>query len=344
MNEYFEKYGISASLLKALASSPRDAYNLLNSKGRSTKATDFGSLVDCMLTEPERFEIDYVIFRGTKPTDKALDFALEYVRKHEEAVNKEKEYNDNALILSARAEVGYDSRLLEKTLLERFDTQIRPYCTFLINNSDKLIIDEADYNHAQQLASNVKSSPYFEDIFIPNSNLIVLFQVPIYITTPAYEGKMLIDCIVIDLENKTITPYDFKTYEDSFEGNYWKYKYYYQEAWYVGNLLCLTNPDMFIEAKVPEQLELIYSGKYEVKPMKFIAIDKKMYRDTIAYETYPDIHHDVFFEGVIVKGLTNVVKVKPITQLINEFKWRVENNDWVRDFDMATKGIKSLWL
>jgi len=186
----------------------------------------------------------------------------------------------------------------------------------VVQYNDKIIIDQFTYDSANKLAMDAKSSPYLQHIFNPNSNFIVLFQVPVYITTTGFVGKCLIDCIVIDLEKKTITPYDFKTFEGSFEQNYWSFKYYYQEAWYATILRLLTKPESFIDCTIPEQLQLIHSGEYTIEQFKFIAIDKGEFK----------------------------VRIKSIGSLILEAKHRLEIDNWRDDYQMITNGVKKLWL
>ena len=120
--EYFEKRAISASLLKALSTSPRNAKALLDNEKSESKALTVGSLVDCLLTTPDGFDEDYVVFNGVVPTDKMLEFTNEYLRLCEELeIGEELEgVTENELILRARSNIGYDKRLTDDTVIKKF--------------------------------------------------------------------------------------------------------------------------------------------------------------------------------------------------------------------------------
>jgi hypothetical protein len=340
--EYFEKKALSASLLKALATSPRNARAIIENENTESTAFTMGSLVDCLLTTPERFEEDYVIFTGISPTDKMLDFANEYIRLYK-LLSEDNTHTSEELILLARTYVDYDKRLKDDTVIKKFEEACNDYIQCVLYNPDKIVIDTETYNTALELVRVTKESPHLQFIFNPKEGDIVLFQVPIYIESNKFVGKALLDCIVIDTINKTITPIDFKTYEDSFEGNYWKYKYYYQEAWYSFLLNMLTDGESFI-TKLDTVEKLLNVAGYTVTDFKFVAIDKSFQRNPIIFQSYKAISDDVFFGGFINKGITNLVKVKSIQDLIKEYNWRVEKDDWVNDYDMETQGFKKLWL
>lgn len=344
-DNYFDRKGyISASLLKELSYSPRNAKGLLLNEKKESKALNFGSLVDCLLTTPERFQTDYIIYEGTAPTDKLLLLAKDYINKYIQISESGEIPDETNLILSARAEVGYDSRLKEDTVISKFKNECADYCNFCITYKDKIIIDRETYEKASALNLETRNSRFLQNIFNPEPNTEVLFQVPIYIETVNFTGKALIDCIVVDHNNKTITPYDFKTYEDNFVSNYWKYGYYYQESWYLFLLNSINNQEWEVNSEIPEQLKVLYTGEYKINPFHFIAIDKSSFRNVIIYKTYDTIYQDIFFEGIINKGVTNIVKVKPIAELITELKFRVANDNWEDDYDMAVNGVKSMWL
>lgn len=343
--EYFDAQGyISSSLLKLACDSPKQAYKMIKNEQGDEKspALYYGSLVDCLLTTPDKFDEDYVVYRGKAPSDKLLDVANEYVRIYQLEASRE-DFDSNACVISAQNNVGYDRRLKPATMIEKFNTECSAYCTFVLSHLDKVIVDEDAFNEATQLINNTKASRFLTNIFQPDSNIIVLFQVAIFVTTTQFTGKALLDCIVIDLEKKTITPYDFKTFEGSFESNYWKYKYYYQEAWYGFILNTLKNEEFYIDAKYPEQLAIILNPEFTIEQFKFIAIDKSGYKNIEIFESYSNIIEDVFFKGYIDKK-TNHINIKSIQSLIEELKWRVLNDSWSDDYEMLNKGVKKLWL
>lgn len=343
-DDYFNVKGfISASFIKELSNNPKEAYSIIMGKeSKKTPALIFGSLVDCLLTTPDKFTDNYAIYNGKKPKDKLLDFANKYIEIYQSEASTG-DFSVDSTILRARTESGYDSRLLNDTVIKKFKDECEDYCNFHIDNSEKIIIDNDTLSLANQLVSSVKLSPYLEHLFYPSNDHIILFQVPLYVTTTKFEGKALLDIVDINLSNKTITPWDIKTFEGSFESNYWKYKYYYQEVWYSFLLETLKNPDFFVDCKIPEELNIIHSGEFNIEQFKFIAIDKSLYKEVEIFVSYKEILEDVMFKGIINKGDYNI-HIKPIEKLINEAKERFKLDNWSTDYEMLTNGIKKLWL
>lgn len=343
MQEYFDKKGyISASFLKALDNSPKSAYAIINGEETyKSPALDFGSLVDCMLTEPDMYPKKYEIFSGKKPTDKLLDFAEQYISLYQlETITED--FDNTDLILQARALSGYDGRLLNDTVVKRFREECEPYCVFMLDHLDKIIIDLETSMHATEMVDATKGSEYLKHIFYPDENTIILYQVPIFVETTKFMGKALIDIIVINLLKRSITPYDYKTFEGNFKSNYWKYKYYYQEAWYSFLLHTISNSEMYIRAEMPEELEMIKTGEFQIMPFQFIAADKSMYREVELFESYPNIVDDVVFQGKL-QGRSYNTPITPIVDLIEEATERARLGNWTTDYEMLTKGVRKLF-
>lgn len=347
MNDYFKIKAVSYSFLKALSSSFKEGYNFLYGKDEiKSKALDVGSLIDDMLTNPEIVNEKYAIFQGTKPSDKLLDLAEKYVELYLERKDEEG-YDDTNTILSARAEVGYDSRLKDDTLIKRFEESCRGYCTFLTHNQGKPTTDLETYNNCMYIVSEVKKSPYYKDLFDITKNIKIFYQVPIVVSSKYGLTKSLIDCIIVDYDTKTIHPIDIKTFEGDFINNWWRYKYYYQEVWYYSLLASLKNSLVFLEDEYVnddsyEIVNLLKTNEFEVAAFKFLAIDKSNPYNVVIYKSYRDINEDVFFKGRIYRGNGSYSSIRSIESLMNEFTYRIKENDWSHDYDMITEGFKQI--
>lgn len=347
MNDYFKIKAISYSFLKALSSSFKEGYNFLYGKEElKSKALDTGSLIDDMLTNPEIVSEKYAIFQGTKPTDKLLDLAEKYVELFLERKDDE-DYDDTNTILSARAEVGYDSRLKDDTLIKRFEESCRGYCTFLTHNQDKVTTDLETYNNCMYIVSEVKKSPYYKDLFDTSKNIKIFYQVPFVMKIRRGLTKALVDCIIVDYDTKTIHPIDVKTFEGDFVSNWWRYKYYYQEVWYYSMILALKNHESMLEEEFVnddsiEISNLLKLDEFEVSAFKFLAIDKSNPYNVVIYKSYRDIYEDVFFKGRINRGNDTYSSIRSIQSLINEFDYRIKEEDWSHDYDMITQGFKQI--
>ncbi len=125
------------------------------------------------------------------------------------------------------------------------------------------------------------------------------------------ELRGMIDRVIIDHDNKTITPVDIKSSWDieSFDYSYLKNCYYIQAAMYK---LC-------IEAWAAQQgIE-----DYQIKPMKFLSCDTTGYMKSLTYTlTNEDIVAAT--EGFRVRGKEYI----GLKQALNEIQFGITTGMW----------------
>lgn len=349
-NNYYNIKAVSASLLKALSNSQFEAKRLLDNVKQESPALSMGSLVDCLLTTPEKFNDTYVIYRGSKPANKMLTFAEEYIRLYNELVdNGIENIDENSLILQARDNIEYDKRLMPHNVIRLFKEQCSDYVEFYNRNRDKIIIDEDVYNKAVSINRSVRNSKYLQFIFDPRENVKVYNQVPIYFNYSPRNNipiKMMYDCLIVDKKYRTLQIIDYKTYDDNFQNNYYKYKYYYQEVLYEHMLDYLIRNSEYSEVLqyLPECIRDIKDiSEYKILKFKFVAISKSPEIQPSIYESYHSILQDVLYRNKIKRGAI-YLSIRSIYNLINEYIWREETNDWVSDYYMETNGVKYVHL
>jgi len=125
--DYFEKSGISQSMLKLLRKTPADFYYRYRS-GKyvesTTKSLEFGTKLDMALFEPDMFDLNYQLLTGQKTTTKVGYIA-------------EGEYNDvMAMVENIRAQkISDDLDVTVGDLLLKAKTQVATCLDCMLNGS-----------------------------------------------------------------------------------------------------------------------------------------------------------------------------------------------------------------
>lgn len=197
---------LSYSSLKAFAKSPRNfiQYKLATKKPQSDSQI-FGSLCDCLLTEPETFENKYVVVDNVPSTDNQIGFC-------------------NSLISGSTAEEAKklnNPRGDAKELAEMY----APYINAL--KSGKLSVSTSTKEQAQKIVDNL----YKSELVMQYINACSGFQVKTEWTFSGWKFKGFKDAVGTNLI------LDFKYAADSepdkFERDIFKFDYFMQAGMYV---------------------------------------------------------------------------------------------------------------
>lgn len=321
MSTYREHPSLSQSFLKSLEGHPKYA-----STGKKSKAFDIGNLVDTLLTDNDNFYNIYAVYEGNVPTEKMKLLADRFV---EIALftksNGEAYYPDN-IVLQARADVQYDSRLSAATILKKFAEDASDYTDYCIANYDKQVVSAQDNILARQLANSCKQD--FPDWFIPTDYVEIMFQQELYfeydLNNIPIECKALPDVIRIDHINRTIEIADVKTYADDFVDNYWKYRYYYQAEYYLYAVVQFLN-----DVNIPKD--------YTIKDFYFITIDKSGFKGNLLYKHNSNYRTTLWSGGRIYDNKGRYIKLKGLKQLIKEYYYHSSTGNWDYPYEYLTK-------
>ena len=296
--EYRNKEAVSYSLLSAFDTHVK--YGRGDEK-KYSNAFRFGSLVDCLLTSPEEFDNDYVVYGGQAPTGQMGAFCEALVKL----------YNINPLGDNAQQAydmVGFKRDNLDK-VLKRFETEGKEYCEAMIAAQDKTIITPDDNAKAVQLVNTVYTSPFTSYLFkeLPEG-VDRHFQYPVYWKYLGIDCKSLLDMIIVDHNNMAVYPVDFKTTSypvENFDGSFEKFKYYLQAAFYT------------------EALKYAFP-EYEIKPFRFVVIHSELLDPPIVWLVGKDALHVGKYGGKLKSGRI----VRGFHELIEEYKWHKKHDIW----------------
>lgn len=202
-----------------------------------------GKLIHLFLLEPDKFEDNYIIIEKNLPADNIKNIIDTLYSKHkvynEQGILKFEleEYQDE--ILEILKEINlYQSYKTDKQRIDKIITEdTLSYWSFLFKKENKQLIDQETYNYCNTVANNLlKDENFVELIGLNKSNVYNEHNLEYFLKNYEFGLKGVIDNIVVDHDNKTVTINDIKTtskelkdFSDSIE----YYNYWMQAAIYI---------------------------------------------------------------------------------------------------------------
>lgn len=310
-SEYRE---INAASYSGLSGISRDGYRSLRNKFVHNSATKFGILAESLLfgdydENDYYFLDDSVISEGKLKSACDTIFRLIWCEKPSEDLQ---DYiTDIELILSEHY-IDYWDKKESKWRAEKIVKESSEYWKHVVNSSDKMVMTNKAYRTALIAVKTLLEHKFTSNIFATSSFFDVekISQFKIEFKYKGYKFKAMLDWLVVDHDNKVISPYDLKTggkeveeFEDSFY--YWRYDI--QSYLYSIAVTLVRNK---------------YYPDYKVSPFKFIYISREdPYRPLIWIPTskhYEGTQKGFYKDGNYYKG---------VDALIEEFIWFSSNED-----------------
>lgn len=237
-DNYREYDAINYSLLSKLSFDPSQ----VKRDEKETEAMGFGSLFDCLITDADRFDSEYVVSDVEKPTAQLgefLDIFLEY---------KKMENSDEEAYKLSHAEMKMRNPKLRDSLdkfIERMNTEAVSYLEFLETSKDKKVVTKDDFYLAERMKSGLKNNQFTRGYFDMPYDWETRFQVPLEGVLGEFKYKGLLDMLLINEAKKEIIPIDIKTtseYPNQFQKSVAKWNYLIQSSLYY-DLVALNFPD-----------------------------------------------------------------------------------------------------
>lgn len=265
------KFNLSPSSLILLRKSPKKWYEkyILKEEQRDSpsEAMINGSLIHCLLGNPEEFEKKYLVV-GEAPSSKMMQQYL-----------KVKAMSGD--LVSAKEMAGYaKSTSVEK--VEKEASKYDEYFRSLINAEDKILISKDQYEHCKQSAEVVKQSSLCKDLLAVDHTV---FDVDLEVFkehelsceyNELFGLKGILDSLVVDKSNKLIKLVDIKTTSTSlvdFPTNRRLPDYLLQMSHYT--LLVLRNfENLFLDGYRVNCYFVVVDGEYQAYP--FLVSEKTL--------------------------------------------------------------------
>lgn len=233
-----------------------------------SQSLTFGSVVDKMITEPQRFDDCFMVMpNASKDT-------IEYMTALSDTFGDKYQHllNIPAEELSAKLkELGFypaDKWSVEKRVSDFMAKHNPDIYNVIATNRNKTFITAEMFEEAKRcnetLRENKATKYYLEkdDIMSQKKRY---FQLKFATEINGVHYKCMLDEVIVDYENKTIEPIDYKTssnYEYEFPVSFIKYKYYIQARLYSRILKVILSKDEDFK-------------DFEILPFKFIVINKE---------------------------------------------------------------------
>lgn len=273
-SEYRNIEASSYSLLKDLNElGPQCLINpRINKQG---DALTFGSLVDILLTSPERKNEVFHTVSITPPTASLLELANALLLDLS-ILDEGLSYLTHENIQTKIKSLGIWSNIKDKDKLQtKYDEPIFwDYIKESIEAKGKIIVSQEVLDAAKYCANILLTHDYTKDYFVETDDVEVIKQASILYKFKGVQCKARPDLIIVDHIKKLITVLDIKTGKElpsKFENSFYEYKYYLQVISY---LLAIQS----IIETVPEFKD------YTIDTFKFLYSSKKLPSVPVVYE------------------------------------------------------------
>lgn len=289
--EYRESPIFSYSLLAKYERGGFNSLKSLQEKEESPSLT-FGSIVDCMLTDPSRFDKDYYVVDLPALSDTLTAIAIE-LKIYGSACTDE-----NILMVADKYE--YYKNWKTETRIKSIKEKCGEYLNIFEVAGNRDIISSQTYTDALNCVQAVKNHQEAKKYFIPYSELNPFSSVVEYCnfhqlkfkaTLNGITYKCMLDCIHVNYHDKTIQPVDLKTTgkpEWEFSESFVKFLYEIQARLYYRILEeCLKGTE--------------YEG-YKILPFKFVVVNKQTLTPLVwEYDDYDKIGNLEYNNDVILR-------------------------------------------
>jgi len=316
--EYFHSKCFSYSKIKDLHSNPEI---LLKEEKKDTKSWfTFGTIVDMLLTEKEEIVKDKIVINNKIPSAQFVKIANYIIENYSES-----QYSDIKSFTDEEVKNIYSnsgSNVIWKidTMREKMINNLDSYLSFLVENKNKIIVEQDFYNEAVKIADVFRNHKWSSFLFMDDkdqeaNHIELIYQYKIkYTINDSLKFKSKIDVIRIDHDLQTISPFDIKTGTDKPEWflNFalYEYKYGYQGALYREGL------EKFID-KIPE-----LKG-YTIDNFRFVYVSRlKPYYPVILQ--MDDLCHNEFLDFGISDRYYNITSLR---DLFDELDYYIKEID-----------------
>jgi len=345
MIDYQTISALNQSTLKQILISPQ-AY--VKAKERQLSGIEsserhfvFGSLVDMMLTESkEDFDKKYAVIPDDTGVTEVIGRIIKGLYDDISYLAEEKvleDYKDE--ILQYCNYEQYQSRWKDETRINKIIEQGSKYFDILKNSGTRTIITETEYANAINCVMALRTDKYTSKYCQKKSNDPNIEIVNKHVVVFDYQGlefKGELDRVIVNHEDKTITPIDFKTTSKSvlnFEKSFWHFRYDFQAAVYT----------LGLSLDKSEKFQKYYKDGYSFKPMLYIVVETFLSNPPMVFEISKTAINTGLYGNV-----DQVPKIKEnlegFTEAIKRFKYATENNVWEYSREYHVKGVHSITL
>ena len=319
----------SYSMLSAFAREGASVIPHLKDK-KDAEALRFGSLVDCLITEPETLNDRFLIADFSKISD-AIYTIVNRVWDITEGKIVNIDNVSDSVLSTAIIESNYQPNWKLETRIKKVREDGKAYYSLLSLKGDKVLMSSSDFNLAQECVQALKTNPFTRRYFADNPFEPWVeghFQLKFKLennSNSKYNIRCMFDRMIVDHKKKTIQPIDIKTTgkpEETFEDSFITWRYDLQATMYS-----------YILRKICDKDE--YFKDFTILPFMFICINR-FQKTPLCWE---------FDTNLLIKNRKDKSgKVyKSWLQLLQEMAWHIENQRYDYSYESyMLKGVRKL--
>lgn len=315
---YYDNKRISQSQLKLLLFNPKLFLEEEQPELYFEEKRHFviGGAVDTLLTQPETFNDKYYVSSVEKKPSDVVKSIIHQVYDSV-ALENSAEFEDYTVeILQSCIDHDYCPTFKDETRIKKV-LEFKDYWNELIDSENKTLLSLEESDVITRIVKNISESPlakYFKPNEAPNGVDIQL-QLPILFEIDDIGCKALLDIVIFDHNNKTITPIDLKTMSGNiidFPKSVKQRGYMIQAAWYTEALKQMCKNIAMANYKIENFCFMVASTTEDQPPVMFQCTDKLLEEGKHGRE-------EVVIEGIKFN------RVKGYLDLIDDYKWYIDN-------------------
>lgn len=296
-------------------------------------AANMGRVVETLLLEPEEFDNRFYLSSCMNPpTAMMLDF-VEALYKHtleatDEKGNVKRSFED--ISKDAYTDSGY--KIKYEAVMAKFigsDAEVYYNEIRTVRSKNLTVVTTQDVANAEKIVEELKNNFVTKDVInkVNSVRYTILNQLQIEgYTIDDLQLKSMLDKVIVDHNEKRITPIDLKctwSVENFYEEYYLYRRAYIQAYLYYEAVVSLTM-----------KKDSEYYG-YSVDNLQFLVCDSTNYMNPLIY-TLSDQDMQECYNGFEHKGKT----YPGVKKIIEDLKWATETNIWnMRKTSFENNGI-----
>lgn len=319
--DYWTLHGINHSLIVDFENNGPCVLDRNYKKQKSTDAMIFGSLLDCLLTQPQEFLKRYHVVDDEKVVSDKFINAFYDIYFEKRNIKSLIEISSDKLYTIAKIYELFPTCKKKETIINKFlemDASFKEY----INARNKKIIKRSIYSAVVDCVDVLLKSDMTSWIF--NKKHDIYYQVKLCSSIAHTDIKCMFDFIVVDHENKKILPFDLKyiSYPEHqfLQQSFYKFRYYREAELYMYILKKLGNT---------------YFSDYTIEDFRFLVINDET-KTPIIYK-FPVIYNE---QKELQIG--SIKTVKPMQDVIADIMWHYKLNVYNYDRRLYEKMLASM--
>tara|TARA_R110000751_G_scaffold34272_2_gene84945 strand:+ start:4047 stop:5087 length:1041 start_codon:yes stop_codon:yes gene_type:complete len=345
MIDYKTISALNQSTLKQMLISPQTYVRAKERQLARVESTEqhfiFGSVVDMMLTESkEDFDKKYAVIPDDTGVTEVISRIIKGVYDQISEIVLETDLEDySEEILQHCDYEQYQSRWKDETRINKVIEQGSKYFNILKQSGTRSIITETEYAKAVNCVMALRSDKYTSKYCqkkSSNPNIEIINKHVVVFKYKDLEFKGELDRVIINHEEKTILPIDFKTTSKSvlnFESSFWHFRYDFQAAVYT----------LGLSLDKSERLQKYYADGYSFKPMLYIVVETFLNNSPMVFEIGKSAIN-VGLYGNMDKSPKIKENLEGFNQAIKRFKYATENDAWNYPMEYYEQGKNTISL